>query len=315
MEGGAQEIAVSTVFPYSIGDWHYDEIINYDQNKTRYLTIDGTEVTRVDLADSIIPKTLFIGDLDTYRDPTGGLGLFDEVSLQAILPETSSNIRNQTLLPIEDTYIISNEPLENFGHGFDLLTTKARTSSGPIHAEILMKFNLSQLPKNSEILQGILFLYRTTRSIYIGYGTSFISAPKGGRVTTHLLTNDEWHQENLTWLSRPTYNQSVLIAVSERTLDFKIIHTGGGWISLGEEGYVNWNVTDAILSEYPSDGILSICVRAEENMGDDMNFDSIESAYWGRGYSPALFVYYTDQGILTSVFIIPLIYSLIKEKR
>jgi len=107
-----------------------------------------------------------------------------------------------------------------------------------------LKFDLSNMPSNAEIVSARLCLYS-----YKQYGSPKIEA--------HPIIDDSWDETVITWNNRPSYESDVLDT-----------------ISIAGSGTYCWDVTSFVVSEFSGDKLVSIALIPTNN--DDAAFNSKE---------------------------------------
>lgn len=141
-----------------------------------------------------------------------------------------------TIYPIEDTYIDSSHPDDNFVGDYSLDVHKSLYSSIPGDIKIgLLKFDLSKIPQDSIIISAKLRL----KSSIVGSPTPHIAV--------HKYSNNDWDPATVTWDNFPKgsneylsesavpyagkyYFWNVVSAVKNKTLSLKLesTRTSGG---------------------------------------------------------------------------------------
>ena len=114
------------------------------------------------------------------------------IAAAALFPAWSQDTYSVTYTPVDDAYVSESDPDANFGSSEDLILER---SSDNTWTRAYLKFDLSSL-SFSEIVSVTLRLY------FEGFKTLVEST----YVRVHLVGNDSWEEESITWNSQPVYS-------------------------------------------------------------------------------------------------------------
>ncbi len=166
----------------------------------------------------------------------------------------SMAIGSLTFTPEADAYVVSYLADFNFGASSDL---KVDNSRGILS---YLRFNLSSMPDNIQIIEAKLFIYLKTKSSEI---TS--------KISVHITMNNDWDELRISWSNRP--NQTVSIYTND-TVAFP-------------DTWQSWDVTVAIANK--SSEIMTLALIGIDASGENI-FASKDSTN-----KPYLEVLYTSE--------------------
>jgi len=136
--------------------------------------------------------------------------------------------------PTSDAQVVENFPARNYGEYTYLYVGSSTTAYK--NERSYLKFDLGEgLPAGYTIENARLYLYCFTTM-----------GALGKNVRIYGLGNDAWLENELTWNNQPAGNLTLLDTVS--------VTENSRWYS--------WNVT-SFLENYPTDNIVSFCIKAE----------------------------------------------------
>lgn len=164
-----------------------------------------------------------------FQDLVQGSNVFDlwgdldyEIIDELAQPEPANTIK-----VCDDAYVRGGT-YANDNFSTDYLQTRVYAADDSYAREVFVKFDLSDLPSNTDSVK----LRLTTTNISVGTWTAY-------------LAEDDWSEDSVTWNNKPS--------LYSPTQSF-------GSQSNSASSVLEWDVTSSALSEYSDDGILSIKV-------------------------------------------------------
>jgi hypothetical protein len=156
---------------------------------------------------------------------------------------------NSNSYPIADSYVNSATPDTNYGSSLFLIAgTETFGSSTKI---IYLKFNISSIPINAEILNATL-------NLQYAYGPSCGNAET---ISAYYVANNSWDENAITYNNQPS-----LATTPEDTLS----------VTQGPPEWFSWRVIEAIKNR-KEQGLISIALKGEGPGQCDKPFNSRES--------------------------------------
>jgi len=136
---------------------------------------------------------------------------------------SSNNFGSELYYPTDDTKIRMKSPDNNYGT-YDVMDVRNRYgySGHPDYWEhdVLIKFDISNIPIGSNIISAELFLY---------YSDWYDNNPVGRDLTLYKITSD-WNENTVTWNTRPI--------ITDNYTSFSIVPTSYSWMI--------WDVTEDV---------------------------------------------------------------------
>jgi len=124
-----------------------------------------------------------------------------------------------TLLPTDDAWIRETIPSENYGHATHL---NFRSFQNGYNWQNLIKFDLSQIPSNVEIVYAKMYIY------YFDWGDN---NPSGDMMRLYRAL-ESWNEDTVTWNNQP----SVFTQASSQTI-----------VPSSSEIWMSWDVTEDVI--------------------------------------------------------------------
>ena len=169
--------------------------------------------------------------------------------------------------PTDDSSVFEARPDLNRG-GADYLYVGVGVYTSGYPARTWVKFGLSSIPDGVVITKAELRLHFES---IVSYGNG---APGGMGV--HFSSDDTWEETVITWNNQPSFESTPTFTVSEGKYD--------GWVS--------FDVTSDVISEYSGDGVVSWCLCAVNEEGGGKNFNTADSDECSQTYGPYLYIEY-----------------------
>ena len=171
--------------------------------------------------------------------------------------------------PTDDASVFEARPDLNRGGADYLYVGVGPYSTYGYPARTWVKFDLSSIPSGVTITKAELRLHFES---IISYGGG---APGGMEV--HFSSDDTWEETVITWNNQPSFGATPTDTVPQSKYD--------GWVS--------FDVTSDVASEYGGDKVVSWCLRAvNEEEGGGKNFNTADSDERSRTYGPYLYIEY-----------------------
>jgi len=159
------------------------------------------------------------------------------------------------IYPMDDAYVKSTEPDENYGSWYSLYVGTYWKDNANERA--YLKFDLSSIPTNARIISATLHAY-TYKGAY--------SVPVN--ISVYEVTDDSWTEGTITWNNKP---------LEGNLLDKDLIGTEG-------EHWSVWDVTDFVKNEFSGDKVVSFVLisDAEGLKTESIGYSSKETTYSGQ---------------------------------
>ncbi len=172
-----------------------------------------------------------------------------------------------TIVPWHDAYVIQNNPDYNTG---DLATIQVTSRTGRNERSFL-GFSLDYyLPESANIVNATLRLKKGTHLALLEGVTD---------VQVHKVSNDTWDEATITWNNQPSIGDLIETQIPPI-----------------ENVWMEWNVTDYIISEWAGNQYASFALKtATENYDDEWRIVVFKAEEAGYPHEyPELLVYFTE---------------------
>lgn len=186
-------------------------------------------------------------------------------ALFMVLP-TVASAEVKYINPIEDTYIDSSNPDDNFV-GSARISVSSTIGIIPNDTQIaLFKYDLSGIPDNIKINSILFRLY------------AYAIVDTTSHMAIYRYSNNDWNPNNVTWNNLP---QGDYEYISEKLISY-------------EDTYYTWNITGAIKADDIKDNdIITLVAKSTRNQSgsEGVSFKSIN--YFNESLWPLLFIDYS----------------------
>ena len=202
------------------------------------------------MRDRVIRKSLVIGIIVLF------VGAVFVTCINCNAKETNRDI--YTPKPTDDTYVIGHHPYLNRGNNEYIATQNKYGATPDWGCNILIKFDISEIPKNHRIDSATLYLY------YFKWSEN---NPAGRPLTVYRIKED-WSENTVTYNTQP--DSEGVVSASANVPDYT-----GAWMT--------WDLTEDV----------KIFHKGEKT---NYGWKIMDETYWGYPDIPAAYFYSKESG-------------------